>query len=147
MAKPFSLQTVLELMQARSDDATQNLARLIARERDEKTKFDLLEQYRHEYAQRFQEAACKGLSPHAWHNYQEFLSRLDAAIDVQRQVVAQQQQATVSGQQQWQEQRKKLKAIDTLSARHFSNEHTLENKRIQKTQDEFAARGRKPDDT
>ena len=147
MVKPFSLQTVLELMQSRSDDATQNLARLIARERDEKTKFDMLEQYRHEYAQRFQEAARNGLSPHAWRNYQEFLSRLDEAIDVQRQVVARQQQETVAGQQQWQEQRKKLKAIDTLSARHFSNEHALESKRIQKTQDEFAARGRKMEDT
>ena len=34
MARPFSLQTVLELMQTRSDEATQRLARLIAAERD-----------------------------------------------------------------------------------------------------------------
>ena len=146
MAKPFALQTVLELMQARSDEATQNLARLIARERDARSKFDMLEQYRMEYALRFQQAAQHGLSPREWHNYQEFLSRLDEAIEAQRLAVVQQELETARGQQHWKEQRKKLKAIDTLSERHFSQESTLENKRIQKTQDEFAARSKKPDD-
>ncbi|MEF8709030.1 MAG: hypothetical protein V5B38_09200 [Candidatus Accumulibacter propinquus] len=49
MARPFSLQTVLELMQTRSDEATQRLARLIAAERDAKEKFAMLLQYRDEY--------------------------------------------------------------------------------------------------
>ena len=142
MAKPFALQTVLELMQARSDEATQNLARLIAREHDAKTKLDMLEQYRSEYAQRFQQAAQNGLAPHERQNYQTFLGRLDEAIDAQHKAVQQQAQATIDGQRQWAEQRKKLKAIDTLSERHFSHEHALENKRIQKVQDEFAARGK-----
>lgn len=147
MAKPFALQTVLELMQARSDEATQNLARLIARERDAKNKFDMLDQYRKEYALRFQQAAQNGLSPREWHNYQEFLSRLDEAIEAQRKTVDLQARETASGQLHWKEQRKKLKAIDTLSDRHFSQESSLENKRIQKTQDEFAARSKGRDDT
>ena len=146
MAKPFALQTVLELMQARSDEATQNLARLIAREQDAKTKLEMLEQYRSEYAQRFQQAAQNGLAPHEWQNYQSFLGRLDEAIDAQHKAVRQQAQATLDGQRQWAEQRQKLKAIDTLSERHFSNETSLENKRIQKVQDEFAARGKSGDD-
>ena len=66
MAKPFSLQTVLELMQIRADDATQNLARLIASERDAKSKLELLQQYRDEYALRFQQAAQNGISPREW---------------------------------------------------------------------------------
>lgn len=147
MTKPFALQTVLELMQARSDEATQNLARLIARERDAKAKFEMLEQYRSEYAQRFQQAAQNGLAPHEWQNYQTFLGRLDEAIDAQRKAVQQQAQATIAGQRQWAEQRKKLKAIDTLSDRHFSHETALENKRIQKVQDEFAARGKGGDES
>ncbi len=57
MVKPFSLQTVLELMQVRADDATQRLARLIANERDAKNKLDMLQQYRDEYAARFRQAA------------------------------------------------------------------------------------------
>ena len=140
MTKPFSLQTVLELMQIRADDATQNLARLIASERDAKSKLELLQQYRDEYAQRFQRAAQAGLNPREWHNYSDFLSRLDEAIDTQRKMVAQQAQNTAAGQVHWQQQRTKLKAFDTLSERHFANENALELKREQKTQDEFAAR-------
>ena len=140
MAKPFSLQTVLELMQIRADDATKQLARLIANERDAKNKLDMLQQYRDEYAIRFQQAAQNGMSPREWHNYQEFLNRLDEAIDAQRQAVLLQAQHTATGQTHWQQQRKKLKAFDTLSERHFANEMTLEVKREQKTQDEFASR-------
>jgi len=140
MTKPFSLQTVLELMQIRADDATQLLARLIASERNAKDKLVMLQQYRNEYATRFRTAAQNGLSPGEWRNYQEFLNRLDEAIDAQNQAVAQQVQRTASGQTHWQQERTKLKAFDTLSERHFASENALELKREQKTQDEFAAR-------
>ena len=63
MAKPFSLQPILELMQARADEATRALARLIANERDARSKLELLQNYRDEYAARFCEAAesrCAG---------------------------------------------------------------------------------------
>lgn len=140
MVKPFSLQTVLELMQVRADDATQRLARLIANERDAKNKLDMLQQYRDEYAARFRQSAQNGMVQREWHNYQEFLNRLDEAINAQRQAVAQQAKNTVAGQKNWQEQRKKLKAFDTLSERHFSAENAKEQKRDQKIQDEFAAR-------
>ena len=145
MTKPFSLQTVLELMQARADEATQHLARLIANERDAKNKLAMLQQYRDEYASRFRQAAQNGLSQREWHNYQEFLNRLDEAVDLQTKTVAQQVQHTVAGQSNWQQHRKKLKAFDTLSDRHFANENAQELKREQKTQDEFATRKR--DDT
>ena len=140
MVKPFSLQTVLELMQVRADEATQRLARLIANERDAKNKLEMLLQYRDEYAARFKQSAQKGLTQREWHNFQEFLNRLDEAIEAQRQAVDQQTQNTAVGQKHWQQERKKLKAIDTLSERHFANEETLELRREQKTQDEFASR-------
>lgn len=140
MPRPFSLQTVLELMQTRADDATQNLARLIARERDAKNKLELLQQYRDEYAARFQQAAQSGISPREWHNYREFLGRLDEAIEAQYKMVALQARNTAAGQVHWQEQRTRLKAFDTLSDRHFASENAREMKREQKIQDEFAAR-------
>ncbi|MFT3851038.1 MAG: flagellar export protein FliJ [Propionivibrio sp.] len=142
MARPFPLQTVLELMQARADEATQQLARLIASERDAKSKLELLQQYRDEYATRFRDASQRGLSQIQWQNYQDFLDRLDEAIDQQRRTVAQQERNTASGQINWQQQRKNLKAFDTLSDRHFSRENARELKREQKAQDEFAARSK-----
>ena len=119
MTKPFALQTVLDLMQIRADEATRNLARLIGIEKDAKAKLEMLQQYRDEYATRFRESAQNGLSQREWHNFQQFLNRLDEAIDSQR---------------------KKLKAFDTLSERHFANETAREMKKEQKVQDEFAAR-------
>ena len=142
MVKPFSLQTVLELMQARTDDATQRLARLIASERDAKNKLEMLQQYRDEYANRFRQLAQNGMTQREWRNYQEFLIRLDEAIEAQRQTLALQVLNTAAGQHNWQEQRKKLKAFDTLSDRHFASENAREQKRDQKIQDEFAARRR-----
>jgi flagellar FliJ protein len=140
MTKPFALQTVLELMQTRADDATQLLARLISSERNAKSKLEMLQQYRDEYATRFSAAAQNGLTPAQWRNYQEFLNRLDEAIAAQAQAVALQVQRTASGQTHWQQQRMKLKAFDTLSERHYASENAQEIKREQKTQDEFASR-------
>lgn len=140
MTKPFSLQTVLELMQSRADEATRELARLIANERDARSKLGMLQQYRDEYAARFRQAAQHGLTPREWQNYQEFLNRLDDAIASQNKAVAQQVQHTAAGQVHWQQQRKKLKAIDTLSERHLATEEAKELRREQKMQDEFATR-------
>lgn len=142
MAKPFSLQTVLELMQTRADEATQQLARLIANERDARNKLAMLQQYRDEYATRFRQAAQNGLTPREWSNYQEFISRLDEAISAQMQAVDQQVRNTAAGQAHWQQQRKKLKAIDTLSERHHTREEAREQRQDQKMQDEFALRFR-----
>lgn len=142
MSKPFTLQTVLELMQARADEATQALARLIANERDARAKLAMLRQYRDEYANRFRQAASAGLTPSAWNNFQEFLNRLDEAIAAQAQAVAQQARNTANGQEHWQHQQKKLKAIDTLSERHRSQEEAREQRQDQKQQDEFATRFR-----
>ena len=140
MTKPFALQTIHELMQTRADDATQLLARLIASERSAKDKLEMLRKYRDDYAGKFRLAAQNGLTPGEWRNYQEFLNRLDEAINAQSQAVAQQVQRTASGQANWQQQQMKLKAFDTLSERHYASENAQELKREQKSQDEFSAR-------
>lgn len=147
MTKPFSLQSVLDLMQNRADEATRKLARLIATEQDAKSKLDLLSQYREEYARRFQVTAQQGMSPLQWKNFQDFLDRLDDAIAQQRIVVVNTRNNTAAGQTHWQEQRIRLKAIDTLSARHRSAEIAVELRREQKLTDEIATRKRHEEET
>ncbi|HRE69949.1 MAG: flagellar export protein FliJ [Candidatus Accumulibacter sp.] len=140
MPKPFSLQAVLDLMQNRSDEATQRLARLIATERDAQGKLDMLEQYRDDYSERFRRAVQEGLRQPEWRNYQEFLCRLDQAISEQLQAVRRQQAHTAAGQAAWQQQRTRLQAFDALFERHRASEAKLEGRQEQKEQDEFAAR-------
>lgn len=147
MTRPFTLQPLLDLMQTRADETTRRLGQLIAAEQSAKSRLQLLEQYREEYAQRFKEAAVNGLTPPALRNYQDFIARIDEAIAQQGRAVAESEQNTADGQAAWREQNKKLKAIDTLSQRHDARERYRENKLGQKEQDEFAARRRGGDDT
>lgn len=140
MAKPFTLQPLLEIMQNRADEATRRLGQLIAQEQSAKSRLQLLEQYRQEYADKFTAAAEQGLTPMAWRNYQEFLGRIDEAIAQQRQAVTNSERNTSAGQVHWQEQNKRLKAIDTLSQRHDARERYAENRRDQKEHDELTSR-------
>ncbi|HPT49831.1 MAG TPA: flagellar export protein FliJ [Accumulibacter sp.] len=140
MTKPFSLQIVLDLLQTRTDEATRQLARLIAAEQDAQRKLDMLKGYRDDYFARFRQATQNGLRQADLLNYQEFLNRLDEAIQQQQHAVALQRQHTAAGQLEWQRQRAKHKAIDALADRHQANEARLELRQEQKNQDEFAAR-------
>lgn len=143
MAKPFSLQPLLDLMQTRTDDAARRLGQLIAAEQSQKSRLKLLEQYREEYNQRFRESSQAGMTPLAWRNFLDFMGRIDEAIVQQRQIVSNSERDTADGKDQWREQNKRLKAIDTLSERHAASERYLEGKRDQKLQDEFSARKKK----
>lgn len=140
MAQTFSLQPLLELMQSRTDEATRKLGQLLAVEQNQRSRLQMLEQYREEYAQRMSDAVRQGLTPTALLNFQSFIFRIDDAITQQRVVVENSEKSTRQGQQQWQEQNKQLKAIDTLSQRHELRERYRENRSDQKLQDEFAAR-------
>jgi flagellar FliJ protein len=140
MAQAFSLQPLLELMQTRTDEATRQLGKLIAAEQNAKSRLQMLEQYREEYAQRLRDATAQGITRTILHNYQDFLARIDQAIAQQDMAVRQSEHSTAAGQNHWKEQNKKLKAIDTLSVRHDVRERLQEGKQEQKIQDEYSAR-------
>jgi flagellar FliJ protein len=140
MPEKFTLQPLLDLMRDRADEATRQLGQLIAAEQNAKERLQLLSQYREEYAQRFRDAQTQGLTLQSWRNYQEFLARIDEAIAQQGGIVAASEQNTAAGQQHWQEQHTRMKAIDTLSVRHWEAQDKKANKQEQKQLDEFAAR-------
>lgn len=140
MSQPFSLQPLLELMQERTDEATRRLGQLIAAEQNARSRLQMLEDYRAEYAGRLRDAISNGITRQVLANYQDFLARIDDAIRQQRQVVEQSGQNTARGQQDWKEKNTRLKAIDTLSERYVERERRAENRREQKMLDEFTTR-------
>ena len=77
-------------------------------------------------------------------NYQDFLSRIDDAIQQQALQVRQSANNTQRGQQHWQQQNSKLKAIDTLAIRHEKSEQKRQDKQEQKLLDEFSTRNFQP---
>ena len=87
MAQTFPLQTLLELMQNRTDEASRKLGQLITAEQSQRSRLQMLEQYRDEYAQRMRKATAEGITRLILRNYQDFLARIDEAIEQQRQAV------------------------------------------------------------
>lgn len=142
MAKPFPLQTLLELSQLRMDDAARQLGILLAGEQEAGARLILLQEYRAEYNQRFVAALRNGIGRDAWSNFQAFLGRLDEAIAQAQAMVAQSKQRTAAGQREWVDKRGRVQAFDTLSQRHRSRQQSAENRQEQKAQDEHAARNR-----
>ena len=140
MARPFSLQPLLELMQERTDEASRRLGQLIAAEQSAKSRLELLDQYRAEHAEKMQAATTAGLTRMELANYQSFLARIDEAIEQQRHAVRQAERTTLAGKEHWQGQNKRLKALDTLSQRHDARERYREGKVEQKLLDEYVSR-------
>ena len=139
--KSFPLQTLLDLSNARMDDAARQLGQLVASEQEVETTLAVLLKYREEYESRFRQAARDGMTRDEWRNYQSFLGRLDEAIAQQRALAEASRLRTANGQKEWLDKRNKVKAFDTLSQRHREHEVRIEAKTEQREQDEHAAKG------
>ena len=127
-------------MQNRTDEATRKLGQLIAAEQSAKSRLQMLEQYRNEYAEKLRAATSQGITQLSLRNYQEFMARIDEAIMQQSIAVKNSEHCTATGKSHWKEQNKRLKAIDTLSQRHDARERYREGKQEQKLLDEFTSR-------
>jgi flagellar FliJ protein len=140
MSTPFPLKPLLDLTQTRMDEAARRLGELIASERESASKLELLQNYRAEYQQRFEEAARSGIGPEAWRNFSAFLGRIDEAIEVQLNSVDQSKRLTSAGQQAWLAQRNKVKAFGTLQQRHEAGEAKKLARQEQRALDEHSAK-------
>lgn len=140
MATNFPLQTLLNLSQLHLDQATRELGELIAGEHQASTRYALLVRYRDEYHSRFLVAAENGLGLSEWSNYTRFIARIDDAIVTAAQSVAQTQQRTLAGQQDWMGKQGRVKAFSTLAERHQAVVDVEEQRAEQKASDEFGAR-------
>lgn len=138
MARKFPLQTLLDLAQDHADAAAKNLQTLKVRWHDAEEKLRQLLAYRESYRERLRESAGGGTSASALRDFQLFMAKLDTAIKLQQDEVARSQARWHAGQQEWLRQRGKLKAYDTLSARHKRSEEKREERVEQKELDEFA---------
>lgn len=140
MDKRFNLQSLQDLSSLRLEQATRQLGLLIAGEKQDEARLQLLVQYRQEYHALFLEAAGKGLDPGSWRNYRNFLVKLDEAVEQARAMANSARQRTAAGQKNWLDKRGKLKAYDTLAQRFRARVAYEESRHEQKQADEHAAR-------
>jgi flagellar FliJ protein len=140
MDKRFNLQSLQDLSSLRLEQATRQLGQLIAGEKQDEARLQLLVQYRQEYHALFLEAAGKGLDPGSWRNYQNFLVKLDEAVEQASAMAMTAKHRTAAGQKNWLDKRGKVKAYDTLAQRFRARIAYEESRHEQKQTDEHAAR-------
>lgn len=139
MPSTTTLQKLIEMAHDRIDRAARALGAQRSSEQQEADKLRLLDEYRCEYLQRFSKAARDGLDRRTWRNYQEFLAKLDAAIDQQKELLSQHGRKVDACRSDWQAANRKLRSFDTLDQRRTLAERVENNRREQRAQDEFVS--------
>jgi flagellar protein FliJ len=140
MAQPSALDTLIELASTATDEAAKRLGQAIRVKEEAESKLSLLQQYRDDYAARFQSELAAGLTAQGYRNFQQFLGKLDQAIKGQQQVIANAEARVDRERNAWQESERRRISYDTLATRAEKAAQHKQNKRDQKSMDEHAAR-------
>lgn len=140
MVKPFPLQPLMNLSKQQNDSATRKLGQLNRLQLDAQSKLDMLKKYRMEYQTRLQESSKNGMDPAELRNFQEFINKLDAAIEQQDKAVKLSKVSTQAGRSEFDSTQRKLKSFDTLQQRHIQEQKKITEKSEQKAHDENTSR-------
>lgn len=139
MTKPFHLQQLEKLAEDKSEGAARLLARFKLAWQEAQDKLDLLQGYRAEYGQRMRQPDGQAFSIQQLRDFQAFIAKLEVAIEAQMKEVASARQQWERAQAEWGEREREANAYRTLRQRHEQTERKAEEKRDQRTQDEFAS--------
>lgn len=140
MIKPFSLQPLMNLAQHQSDSATRKLGQLNQKQQSAQEKLEILQQYRRDYQTRLQESTQTGMNPAELRNFQQFINKLDEAINQQLKAVEQSKISTQAGRSEFDTTQRKLKSFDMLQQRHIEEQKKVVEKSEQKALDEHTGR-------
>ena len=108
MTNAFTLKTLLDLAQDKSDAAATRLGRLNVQAKSAEQKLQLLIEYRRDYEHNFQELSKTGVDQAKWLNFRAFMGKLDTAISEQQKTVLSSQDRVQIGRNNWHEEQRKL---------------------------------------
>ncbi len=140
MAARFPLQPLLEHSRHRMDAAERLLRLLKKREGDAQGRLEELEGFRKEYQDRLAGTSGGGMNIQLLRDYHAFLAKIEQAVRHQQAEVEQASQRWQTAHQQWLEQRRKVKAYETLAARHAADLAKGAERRDQRATDEHAVK-------
>lgn len=140
MAKPFPLQSLLDHSQHHMDAAERLLRTLRQKEEEAGRRLGELEIYRREYQERLASTTQGGMHIDLLRDYHRFLAKIEQAIRLQQQELDRAHGHWLRAHQHWLEQRRKVKAYETLANRHQSGERLREERRDQRLTDEQASK-------
>lgn len=140
MATKLPLDTLIELAQNRTDEATRRLGQLQAARTSAAEKLELLQRYRQEYLDQLQVRMGTGVTAAQMRNFRHFIGTLDSAIEQQRALTDQADTRLAHGRGDWQDSQRRLNSFDTLAGRVRLQEMAVLHKREQRDSDERSAR-------
>ena len=140
MANRSALDTLIELATTETEEAAKRLGLAVKACAETETKLTLLQDYRAEYAARFQTSMAAGLSAMGYRNFQLFMDKLDTAIGSQQHVVTAAKKRVEERRTAWQAGERKRMSYGTLVTRAQQEQQQRDSKRDQKAMDEHAAR-------
>ncbi len=135
MAK-FRLITVLTVATDREEKARQELEKKAAEQAQADAQLQQLLAYRDDYQTR--QRSGKLMSPFQWQGYQDFLIRIQHAIDIQTHICEDIKKNTEAAREHYFKQRRFLKGIEHLRDKHEKSEEKRLEKAEQKLLDEFS---------
>ena len=142
MPQKKTLKQLIELARSRCENAASQLSASRSREQADCSKLQLLENYRREYTERFDQARHAGLQRGVWDYHHQFILQLDSAIRNQRERVEMSRGSVEQCRADWRAANDKVKSFDTLDQRRQMAERAIEQRRERREQDEFASRKR-----
>jgi flagellar FliJ protein len=140
MVPQSTLTTLIDIAEKLTDEAAAKLGAAIRQVDDLENKLNLLKKYRDDYSAKMQAELRAGRDMQHIRNFQQFMGKIDDAIQGQHQLVSDAQKRVLVEKLNWQENEKKRMSYSTLEDRAAKAQLKKENKRDQLQSDEHAAR-------
>lgn len=138
MKRSTKLQPVAKIRKQQEKNAARQHGDSLRQAELQQKQLDELVSYRDQYLQSFQSAAETGLSAVQMRDYRLFISRLDAAIEQQRQLVAHGQEKCEISHDKWIDKRSRSKIIDKVIEGRQQQERQVMEKREQRELDDLS---------
>ena len=143
MNRSQRFRPIVHLAEHGRDEAVRRLGETLRNAEDQRQRLAEIMGYRDEYARRFGEAAGNGLSGARVREYQQFLARLNLAVEQQTKIVEAAERDSESCRSRWRDARTRLDVLDRVVARFRAEEDLIDRRREQGVTDEHAQRRRK----
>lgn len=140
MKRSQRLKVIVDLNADKEKKALEELGQVQVKKQQSEIQLENLQQYQLEYLQTNKETSEKSISVIQLIEFRSFISKLDKAIEDQRQVVLDMGDEVILARKNWEIQHHKMKGMQKIRDSAIAEEVKIENKREQNEQDDRAAR-------
>ncbi|TGB80916.1 MULTISPECIES: flagellar export protein FliJ [unclassified Escherichia] len=141
MATSAPMDVLRDLAEKKLNDTALRLGRARQSHENEISRLQQLQTYESEYRRQLQDTITdKGMSISALQSWQGFIGELEKVVLQQKKQVSNSKQIVDASLNDWQKDRQRLNAFETLKSRAEAQRLLKENRQEQKMMDEFARR-------